>query len=99
MRRIAFVSDHAILNFEFGWRRTHIDELVSRLHEFVEVQWTIVERAWQTKTVVDQHRLARSIAFIHSANLWDGGVRFIDHDEKVFGEEIEDGVGLRTWGA
>ena len=54
-----------------------------------KVERAIIERARQTKAVIDQHGLARFVAFIHPADLRNGGVRFIDHEQKIFREEIE----------
>src|SRR5690349_17032755 len=97
MWRVAFISDHAVLNFEFRRRRTDVNQLIRSLHEFVEIQWPVIQRARQPESKINQHALARTIALVHSANLRDGGVRFVDHDEKIFRKEIEDRVGLRTW--
>src|SRR5207244_12208291 len=44
--------------------------------ELRKVQWTIIERARETKAVLDQHFLARAISRIHSPDLRDSGVRF-----------------------
>ena len=96
MRNVAFVSGNAVLNLELSRRRTHVDELVRELHELVEVQRTIIERARQTETVINQHGLARAIAFVHPANLRNGRVRFVDHDQKVFREKIDNRVRLRA---
>ena len=94
MRHVTSISDHAVLNFEFCGRGTHINELVGQVHEFVEIERPIIECAGKTKSVVDQHCFAGPITFIHSADLRDGGVRFIDDHEKIFREEIDDRVRL-----
>src|ERR1043166_9126342 len=94
MWKIIFVSDNAVLNFKFGGSSAHIDDLVRHFHELVEIERAVVERAWQTEAVVHQHGFARTIAFIHTADLRNGGVRFIDHDQKIFRKEIDDRVGL-----
>ena len=92
--KVVLVSDHAILNFKLRRRRTYVNELVGRLHELVEIERTIIERAGQTKSIIDEHGLTRPITFVHSANLWDGGMRFIDHDQKILWKEIDDRVRL-----
>src|SRR5207302_8916787 len=56
----------------------------------------MVERARQTETVIDQYGLARTVAFVHAADLWNGRVRFVDHNEKVFREKIDNRVRLRA---
>src|SRR5206468_7472016 len=74
MREISLVSDHAILNLKLGRGRAHVDNLVCQLHEFVEIERPIIERAGQTKSVIDQHGLARAIALVHAADLRNGGM-------------------------
>src|SRR5207244_2693262 len=56
----------------------------------------VIERARKTKPVLNEHSLARLIAFIHPANLRDRGMRLVDYGQKVLREEIDDGVGLRS---
>src|SRR6266702_3752891 len=63
---VAPISSNAVLNLEFSRRRANINQLVRQFHELVEIQRTIVERARQTKTVIDQHRLAGAVAFVHA---------------------------------
>ena len=94
MRKIIFVPDDAVLNFEFRRRRTHIDDLVRHLHELIEIQRPVVERARKPKAVFDEHGFARFVAFIHAADLRDGGMRFIDNDQKILRKKIDDGVRL-----
>ena len=96
VRKVSLVSDDAVLNFKLGRRRADVNELVRQLHELVEIERPVVERARQAKSVIDQHGLARTVAFVHPADLRNGGVRFIDHDQKIFREKIDDRVGLRT---
>ena len=96
MREISFVSSHAVLNFKFCRSRADIDDLVRQLHELVEIERPIIERAGQAKPVIDEHCLARAIAFIHPTDLRDRGVRFIDDHQKIFRKKVDDRVRLRT---
>ena len=96
VRNVALIFDHAVLNFEFRRCGAHVNELIRHLHEFVEIERPIIERARQTKSVLDQHGFARAIAFVHATDLRNRGVRFIDHHEKIFREEIDDCVWLRS---
>ena len=91
---VCLIANDAVLNFKFCWCRAHVDDLVGHLHELTKIERTIIERAGQAKAVVDQHSFARAVAFVHPADLRDGGVRFVDHGEKIFREKIDDGVGL-----
>ena len=93
---VSLIANHAVLNFKFCRCRAYVDDLVRRLHELVEIERTIIERAWQAKAVIYQYSLARTVAFIHPANLRDGCVRLIDHNQKIFREKVDDGVGLRA---
>src|ERR1044072_4590805 len=97
MRKISFIADNAVLDLEFRRRRADIDELVCHFHELVKVQWPIVQRARQANPVIDEHSLARTIPFVHSADLRNRGMRFVDHDEKILREKIKNRVGLRAW--
>ena len=96
MRKIVFVPDDAVLNFKLRGRGAYIDDLVRHLHELIEIQRPVVERARKPKAVFDEHGFARFVAFIHAADLRDGGVRFIDNDQKIPRKKIDDGVRLRS---
>src|SRR5215831_7414675 len=92
MRDVCVVADCAVLNFELRGRRTDVNGLVRQPDELIEIERAIVQRAWQPKAVVYKHGLAGAIAFVHSADLWDGGVRFINDGEKIVREKIHDCV-------
>ena len=83
MREVSFVSDDAVLNLKFCRRRAHVNRLVRQLHEFIEIERAIVERAGQAKPVIYEHSFARPVAFVHPADLRDRGVRFVDDGEKI----------------
>src|SRR5207245_11421675 len=93
---VFLVANHAVLNFKFCRRRAYVDDLVRRLHELVEIKRTSIERAWQAKAVIYQYSLARTVAFMHPADLRDGCMRLVDHNQKIFREKVDDGVGLRA---
>ena len=94
MWNVARVANDTVLNFELGRRGADVDKLIRQLHKLGKIQWPVIQRARQTKSIIDQHRLARLVPFIHPADLRNGGVRLIDHGQKVFWEEIDDSVGL-----
>ena len=96
MWEISLISNHAVLNFKFCRCGSHVDDLVRYLHELVEVERAIVERARQAKAVIYEHSFARAIAFIHAADLRNGCVRFVDHYQQIFWEKVDDRIGLRT---
>ena len=91
---IALVADDTVLNFELSRRGADVNKLVRQLHELRKIQWTVIQRAGQTKSIIDQHRLARLVPFIHPTDLRNGRVRLIDHGQKIFRKEIDDSVGL-----
>ena len=92
MRDVSVVSNNAVLNFEFCRRRAHINDLVRHFHELVEVERTIIERARETKSIIHEHGLARTVAFVHPADLRDRGMRFINHYQAVLRKKIHDRV-------
>ena len=94
MRKITFVPDNAVLDLEFSGSSAYVDDLVRHFHELVEIERAVVERARQTESVIYKNGFARTIAFIHAADLRNGGVRFIDHHQKIFREKVDDCVGL-----
>ena len=96
MRKVARVPDHAVLDLELRRRRADVDDLVRHPHELLEIQRPVIERARQAEAVFDQHRLARAVAFIHAADLRDRGVRFIDHEQEILREKIEQRERLRA---
>src|SRR6266496_3947851 len=94
VRDISFVSSHAVLNFKFCRGRADVNDLVRQFHELVEIERPIIERARQAEPEIYKHRFARAITFVHSADLWDRGVRFIDDYQKIFREKVDDCVRL-----
>src|SRR5438874_202735 len=96
MRDVSFVTDRAVLDFELGRRGTHVNSLVRQPHELVEIERAIVQRARQTEAVIYEHGLAGAIAFVHPADLWNAGVRFIDDGEEIVWKKIDYCVGPRA---
>src|SRR2546423_4200603 len=91
---VALVANDTVLNFELSRRGADVDKLVRQLHKLGKIQRPVIQRAGQTKSIVDQHCLARLVPFIHPTDLRNGRVRLIDHGQKIFREEIDDSVGL-----
>ena len=57
--------------------------------EFLEIQRTVVERGGHAETVVHQRLLARTVAVIHPVELRDGLVRFIDKEQVILREIVQ----------
>ena len=92
-------SDHlfddliAVLHLEGPRRRRDEDHLGHQLHELIEVERSVVQRARQSKAVLDQRLLARTVAGVLTADLGHRDVGLVDHDEVVLGEVVEQRVG------
>ena len=80
MRHVTLVPDNAVLNFEFGWRGTDVNDLVRQFHELIEVERSIIQGAGQPESVLNQHRLTRLITLVHSADLRNSGVRLVHYE-------------------
>src|SRR5262249_12363135 len=68
-----------------------IDDLVEAMLELFEGKRAIVERAGHTETVVDERLLARAVAVIHRADLGNSLVRFVNEEQVVVGNVVEQG--------
>ena len=72
---------------------TNVDDLIDHLVELIEGQRPVVESGRQTETVFHQVRLSGAVAPVHSINLWDADMTFIDNQQVVLGEEIQQTIG------
>ena len=57
--------------------------------ELLEGERTIVERRGHAEAVIDQRLFARAVAVIHAAKLRNGLVRFVDEEQKILRDVIE----------
>ena len=73
-----------------------IEFLAGPLEELIKPQRPVVHGAGQTETVFDQGSLARRIALIHSTNLGNSDVGFVNDSEEVLGEVIQETAGSLT---
>ena len=64
----------------------------TRCEKLLPLERPVVHGARQPETVLDERALARSIPLVHRADLRNRDVRLVDHDEKVFGEVVEQAV-------
>ena len=85
-----------LLHLIFSGRRGDVDDLIDARRELLERQRTVVERGRQAKAVVHERDLAAAVAAVHGVNLRQGHMRLVDHDEKVLGKVIEEGVRCRA---
>ena len=59
--------------------------------ELLELEWPVVHRRRQAEAVLHQVLLARAIAFIHGAQLRDGHVRLVHHQQRLLRQVIDKG--------
>ncbi len=83
----------ALAQLERPGRGADEDDLRHLGDELVEAQRPVVEGARQPEAVVDERLLAGAVAFVHAVDLGHRHVRFVDEDEEVAGEEVEQAVG------
>ena len=69
-------------------RRRNKNRLRHQVFKFIKTQRAVVERGRQAKTVLNQILLARAVTEIHRADLRDGGMAFIDEQERVFWQVV-----------
>ena len=70
--------------------RTHVDRLAHVLHELFELQRSVVQRARQTKPVLDQHFLACAVSAEHATNLRNCNMAFVHHEQPAFGKVFDE---------
>ena len=75
-----------------SWCRRHINDLVDMAFKLLSTKRAVVQGRWQTEAIVDQHLLARAVSIIHALDLSHGHVAFVNHDKKIFWEEVQEGV-------
>src|SRR5207302_2660873 len=67
----------------------NIDHLVGAMLELFEIQRTIIQGRRHTKAKVDQSLFPRAVAMIHPAHLRNGLVRFVDEEQIILRDIIE----------
>ena len=67
-------------------------QLLDALEELVELQRPVVDRRRQPEAVVDQRLLARAVTLVHAADLGNRLVGFVDEDDEVVGEVVDQRV-------
>ena len=77
-------------------RRRDEHHLGHQFHELIEVEGTVIERARQTKAVLDQGQFPRAVPRVLAAHLGHGHVGLVDHHQEVVGEEVQQGEGPLT---
>ena len=89
MRNVARIADDAVFHLEPRGRGADIDHLIHPLHELLELQRAVVERTGKSEAVIDQYRFPRPIPLVHAADLRHRGVAFVEKQEKIIREKIQ----------
>ena len=81
-----------------GGGGTDIDDLTGEGFELVEGEGAVVTGGRQTETIFDQVLLTGTVSSIHGPYLGYTDVAFVDDDEIVLGEKVEQAVRTGTFG-
>jgi len=77
-RNVGFVFGAGVEDFKGSRGGGDVHALAGDVHELVKAQRPVVQRAGQAEAMLDEHGLAAAVAFVHAADLRNGGVAFID---------------------
>ena len=69
--------------FIISWRSGNINCLMNVLIELVKSKWAIVQCARKTKTMLNQNFLTGAITVIHSSNLRQCHMRFVNQKQPI----------------
>ena len=78
-----------VRRFVIGGCRRNKHGLSHHCLEFVKAQRTIVHRRWQPKSIVDQIFLARPVSFVHTTDLRDRYMTFVDHHQRILRQIVD----------
>jgi hypothetical protein len=74
-------------------RRGDVEGLPCDAIELLDALGPVVEGRGQAETEVHERLLARAVAVVHAADLRNGGVALVDHEEEVLREEVDEARG------
>ena len=86
----------ALLQLEVGRGGAHIDGLADHTLELVVLERAVVEGGGQSEAVLHEGHLAGAVASVHGAHLGHRHVAFVDHEQEVVREVIEQTEGALT---
>lgn len=73
-----------------GWSRRNKYGLSDFLLKFFCSEWSILESGGESESILDEIYFASSIPGVHSTDLRDGDMGFIDEGHKIFWEKIDE---------
>ena len=78
-------------------RGRNVDELGDPRLKLIETKRAVIERRGQTKTMLNQRHLTRTVAFVHTADLRHRHMALVDDAEHVLGKVIDQGKRRLSW--
>ena len=69
--------------FIISWRSRNVNCLMNMLVELIKSKWAIVQCAWKTKTMLNQNFFTGAITVVHSPNLRQCHVRFVNQKQPI----------------
>ena len=78
------------VHFEGRRGRRHVEGLAGDALELLEALWPVVEGRGQAEAEVDQGLFPRAVAVVHAADLGDGRMTLVDHQQVILREEVEE---------
>ena len=82
-------DDGGIFQLERGGRRGDEDRLPDERVKFVRAQRAVFDGARQTESEFDEAFLAGTVAVRHAADLRERDVRFVDEDDEILREKVD----------
>ena len=71
------------------WRRRNVDRLPHARLELLKGQWSIVERAWEAETEVNEDLFSGTVVLVHADDLRNAHVALINNEEPIRREVVE----------
>ena len=79
-----------------GRRSTDIEDAGGEGIELFVLQWTVIQRCGQAKTIFHETNLARAVASVHRMDLWYGHMALIYDQQVVTREVVQQAEGAFT---
>ena len=87
------------LVFVDGGGSTRKNDLPPTGFNLIKFERTIVHRAWEAETIIHESGFSGAVAVVHAFELRDGHVTFVNHQQMVCREIVEQGKRCAAWRA
>ena len=74
-----------------AWRGRDVNELRNPRLKLIETKRAVIERRRKTKTMLNKRNFARTVAFVHTANLRHRHMALVDDAKHILGEVVNQG--------